>query len=175
MRKILSLVVALTIATVTSVTAAGISGSEMGIRKADVFTERPVMTGGVHYGNAPQGTSEKFERSFENAPPLIPHDIEGLLPIKVDDNKCLGCHLPKNAKMMGLGATPIPKSHFTNYRKHDPKLSKEIYQGRFNCTQCHAPQSDVNALIRNTFDGGFGDEAERKSSNLSEIINEGVK
>jgi len=174
MRKLMLVILSVVFASVSAV-AAGISGAEMGIRKADVFTEKPVMTGGVHYGDAPQGTSERFDRSFENAPPLIPHDIEGLLPIKVDDNKCLGCHLPKNAKMMGLGATPIPKSHFTNYRKHDPKLSKDIYQGRYNCTQCHAPQSDVNALIRNTFDGGFANEMERKHSNLSEKINEGVK
>jgi len=174
MRKLMLVIISVLFTSV-SVMATGISGSEMGIRKADVFTEKPVMTGGVHYGNAPQGTSEKFDRSFENAPPLIPHDIEGLLPIKADDNKCLGCHLPKNAKMMGLGATPVPKSHFTNYRKHNPKLGKDIYQGRYNCTQCHAPQSDVNALIRNTFDGGFNDESERKHSNLSETINAGVK
>jgi len=174
MKKILTLIFATAISYVGAM-AAGISDTEMGIRKADVFTEKPVMTGGVYYGDAPQGTSQRFERSFENAPPLIPHDIEGLLPIKAHDNKCLSCHLPKNAKAMGLGATPLPKSHFTNYRKHDPKLGKDIYQGRYNCTQCHAPQSDVNALIRNTFDGGFGSEMAKKHSNLADTINEGVK
>jgi len=43
------------------------------------------------------GESEVIQRSFENAPPLIPHRVGGFLPIRVDDNKCLRCHMPDKA------------------------------------------------------------------------------
>jgi len=71
-----------------------------------------------------------------------------------------------------MNATPIPVSHFTNFRPHH-KISKDgkdftktidnmkneksikkeskLYGGRFNCTQCHAPQSTGDLVVENNF------------------------
>jgi len=68
----------------------------------------------VEYSKDPAGTSKKIPRAYDNAPPMIPHDTEGMLPITTNNNQCVGCHMPEVASSMG--ATPIPTTHFTNYR-----------------------------------------------------------
>jgi cytochrome c-type protein NapB len=40
---------------------------------------------------------------------------------------------------------PAPVSHYANVK------AGELYMGRWNCTQCHAPQADVKSLVVNTF------------------------
>jgi cytochrome c-type protein NapB len=181
------------------------SEKALGLRKTDLYSEKdettPVKT---DYDRPAPGTSKKFERAYVNAPPMIPHSIDGLLPIKKDNNACLGCHMPEVASTMG--ATPIPPSHFTNYRPttvlKDGELVKEgkkvgiqegdalgnvgdiklakvkkldhLYQGRFNCTQCHAPQSKSKPLVENIFSPDFKDAKLKEKSNLIDVINEGV-
>jgi len=175
----------------------------LGLRKTTLF-EEDVAPADVKYDRPAPGTAPRFERAYVNAPPMIPHSVEGLLPITKDNNQCLGCHMPDVAK--GVGATPIPKSHFTDYRPTtvlkngellkegkkigiakgdmgnvgDIKIAKakklnHLYQGRFNCSQCHAPQADVKPIVGNTFksDGLTGDLKSR--SNLVDVINEGVE
>ena len=149
------------------------------------------------------GSAPKFERAFVNAPPMIPHSVDGLLPITKASNACLGCHLPAAAK--AAGATPIPPSHFTNFRpttvmKGDKVLKegkviatkgdignssdivlakvkklKGLYQGRFNCSQCHAPQANLDTPVGNTFQADFGDGALKTKSNLIDVMNAGVQ
>jgi len=174
----------------------------LGLRKQTLFEEDVAPVSGKFDRPAP-GTSNRFERAYVNAPPMIPHSVEGLLPITQDNNQCLGCHMPDVAK--GVGATPIPPSHFTNYRPTtvlkggelvkegktvgmhgqlgnvgDIKIAKakklnHLYQGRFNCSQCHAPQADIKPIVGNTFksDGLVGDL--KSSSNLVDVIDEGVE
>ena len=174
----------------------------LGLRKTSLFEENVKPNDGKFNRPAP-GASARFERAYVNAPPMIPHSVDGLLPITKENNQCLGCHMPDVAK--GVGATPIPPSHFTNYRPEtvlkDGELVKEgkkvglkadigntsdikiakakklnhLYQGRFNCSQCHAPQANVDTAVGNTFkpDGLTGDL--KTSSNLADIINDGVK
>jgi cytochrome c-type protein NapB len=103
-------------------------------------------------------------------------------------------------------ATPIPASHFTNYRPtteyKDGKVVKEgkvvgikgdigntsdikiakakkmdkLYQGRFNCSQCHAPQAKIDPIVGNTFKPDFGEGDELKAhSSLADAMNEGVE
>ncbi len=63
----------------------------------------------------PQVESKVIQRSsFENAPPLIPHDVEGMLDMTKENNACTGCHMPEVAE--AVKATPIPKSHFFDMR-----------------------------------------------------------
>ncbi|MCB4743684.1 MAG: nitrate reductase cytochrome c-type subunit [Sulfurovum sp.] len=175
----------------------------LGLRKKSLFKEDDVAPVNVKENRPAPGTSSRFERAYVNAPPMIPHSVEGLLPIMKNNNQCLGCHMPDVAK--GIGATPIPLSHFTNYRPEtvlkngemvkegkvvglhgdlgnvgDIKLAKvkklnHLYQGRFNCSQCHAPQAKVQTAVANTFrpDGLTGDMKTR--SNLFDTISEGVK
>jgi cytochrome c-type protein NapB len=180
-----------------------VSEEELGLRKTNLYIEKgetaPVKT---DYSRPAPGTSQKFERAYVNAPPMIPHSVDGILPITQSNNACLGCHMPEVAKSMN--ATPIPSSHFTNYRPttllKDGELVKEgkkvgrdgdignvgdikiakakkldkLYQGRFNCTQCHAPQSKTKPLVDNTFTPDFKDDKLKSKSNLIDVINEGV-
>jgi cytochrome c-type protein NapB len=49
-----------------------------------------------------------------------------------------------------------------------------LYQGRFNCSQCHAPQANVKPLVENSFTPDFKDDKLKGKSNLVDVINEGV-
>ncbi len=91
-----------------------ITEESLGLRKTDLYSEKTTVADKTSYGTAAAGASKKFERAFDNAPPMIPHDTEGMLPITINDNQCLGCHMPEVAPSMG--ATPIPKSHFASFR-----------------------------------------------------------
>lgn len=174
-----------------------LSEEEIGLRNTNLYTEDKTVADKTAYGTQPAGTSTKIERAFENAPPMIPHDVEGMLPITINNNQCTMCHDP--AVAVSMGATPIPKSHFTNFRP-DTKLSKDgkiIKEGkvientsdikttskslntlagaRFNCSQCHAPQSESNIVPKNNFTTEFRSEGLNSKSNLIDVINEGVK
>lgn len=177
----------------------------LGLRKTDLYAEAGETEGVQADFNRPApGASTKFERAFVNAPPMVPHSVEGLLPITQSNNQCLGCHMPEVAK--SVNATPIPVSHFTNYRPttvlKDGEMVKEgkvvglgkkgmgnvsdivvakakktdkLYQGRFNCSQCHAPQAKIDTLVGNTFQpDGLTDEL-KSGSSLADAMNEGVK
>lgn len=175
----------------------------LGLRKTSLFKEDGIAPPEVKEDRPAPGAAPRFERAYVNAPPMIPHSVEGLLPITKDNNQCLGCHMPDVAK--SVGATPIPPSHFTDYRPDtvlkngelvkegkvvglkgdignvgDIKLAKvkklnHLYQGRYNCSQCHAPQANVQTAVANTFkpDALTGDL--KTHSNLVDVIDEGVK
>ena len=131
---------------------------------------------------------------------MIPHSVEGLIPITKMNNQCLGCHMPEVAS--SVGSTPIPATHFTNYRPDttmkgdivlkegqvlgsmigntsdiviaDAHQGDTLYQGRFNCTQCHAPQSKVETSVANTFRPDYGDDADKAHSSLMDHMNDGI-
>jgi cytochrome c-type protein NapB len=173
-----------------------ISEESLGLRKTNLYTESDTTGESTTYGKQAAGSSKKFERAFENAPPMIPHDVEGMLPIKIGNNACTGCHLPEVAKSMN--ATPIPASHFASFRPitamgADGRITKEgggvdntsdfktvvhaldkLSSARFNCSQCHAPQSTQEPLVGNTFTPDFSAKG-KTSSNLIDTINEGVQ
>jgi len=180
-----------------------VSELTLGLRQTDLYSEKdetnPVKT---DYSRPAPGQSTRFERAYVNAPPMIPHSVEGLLPITQSNNQCIGCHMPETAKAMG--ATPIPQSHFTNYRPttvyKDGELIKEgktvglnsdlgnvsdivvakakksdkLYQGRFNCSQCHAPQSKTDTVVGNTFESDGLTGELKGHSTLADAMNEGV-
>ena len=153
-----------------------VSDTEIGLRKSTVENENDVEFFDINYGGADAGTSQKIDRSFENAPPLISHTIEDMLPITIDNNMCLSCHIKEIAADMG--ATPIPTSHYVNMRglleKGDKTELSEISNERFNCDQCHVPQTDAKPLVKNYFEAVFQNEADKSKSDLIESLNEGV-
>jgi len=178
-----------------------VSEKALGLRKTDLYSEDKATGVKTDYSRPAPGTSTKFERAYKDAPPMIPHSVEGLIPITKANNQCLGCHLPEVASAMG--ATPISQTHFTNYRPvtvlkngvvlkegkvvgkelkntSDIKIAKAkkmdtLYQGRFNCTQCHAPQAKVKTDVANTFRPDYGDNAAKAHSSLIDTMNEGVE
>jgi len=178
-----------------------VSEASMGLRKTDLYSEETTHGQKADYDRPSPGASTKFERAYKDAPPMIPHSVEGLLPITKMNNQCLGCHLPEIAP--SVGSTAIPPTHFTNYRPSttmkDGVVIKEgqvlgrtmantsdvviaettksdtLYQGRFNCTQCHAPQSKMETSVANTFRPDFGEgDAMKEHSDLADVMNEGV-
>ena len=177
-----------------------VSEKALGLRKTDLYSEDKAKGDKTDYSRPAPGTSTKFERAFKDAPPMIPHSVEGLLPITKMNNQCLGCHMPEVAP--SVGSTPIPETHFTNYRPDtvmkgdmvlkegqvlgsmigntsdiviaEAKKSDTLYKGRFNCTQCHAPQSKTKTDVANTFRPDFDNKTYKAHSSLSDAMNEGI-
>ena len=173
-----------------------ISEESLGLRKTDLYSESKTAPEAVKYDAPAPGAAKTYERAYDNAPPLIPHSVDGLLPITRKNNACLGCHMPAAAK--GVGATPIPPSHFVNFRPKtkigkdgsvvkegkavkntsDVKVvehkQKTLYQGRYNCSQCHVPQANVKPLVKNNFKPDYQSDSAKKKSNLLDVLNKGV-
>lgn len=148
------------------------SEESLGLRKTTIYSEKETVAEKTSYGKDAASTSTRIKRAFQDAPPMIPHDTEGMLPIKAGDNSCIGCHMPEVAPAMG--ATPIPVSHFTDFRprgkvvngvyveavnnyKNEVSIKKHdtLQNARFNCSACHAPQSQGKLLVENTFQPEF--------------------
>jgi len=161
-----------------------ISEESLSLRKSTLKNE-DLTPHGTKYSDTYAGSGHKIKRAFQDAPPMIPHDVTGLIPIKIGDNQCLSCHMPDMASAMG--ATPIPTSHFTDFRPvttiaADGKVEKDghvikntsseklknvsikktkggkLYGGRYNCTQCHAPQDTGVLAVPNTFEPAYLDK-----------------
>lgn len=172
------------------------SEESIGLRKTDLYSEDTTVGDKTEYIKKAAGESMLIERAFENAPPMIPHTVEGMIPITINNNACTGCHVPGVAE--SLKATPIPKSHFTDFRPatsiaKDGKIAKNgmavdntsdlktsgktldtLSGTRFNCTLCHAPQSMATDAPANNFQADFRAEGHNMKSNLVDNINEGV-
>jgi len=176
-----------------------ISEESLGLRKTTLNNEavKPAKTS---YGKSVAGSGYKIERAFQDAPPMIPHDTTGMLPIKIGDNQCIACHAPDVAA--SVGATPYPPSHMTNFRPQteiakDGEIEKnghvientsseklanisikkgnKLIGARYNCSQCHAPQSDTPLAVPNNFTPDYTskDGAHRSSWNGTKLM-EGI-
>ena len=162
-----------------------VTEASLGLRKTDLYSEDTETHGAVtKYSDAAAGTSKKIKRAFQDAPPMIPHSVEGLIPITITNNACVGCHMP--AVAAAVKATPVPKSHLMDFRPKtnigkDGRITKDgkavdntssetranisikenkeekLTGARFNCTQCHAPQSDAEAP-KNTFEAVYSNK-----------------
>ena len=163
------------------------SEESLGLRKVDIYKENTVLPSKTDYTKPAAGASTKIKRAFQDAPPMIPHDVEGMLPITINNNQCTMCHEPAVATSMG--ATPIPKSHFMDFRpKHNydgEKFTKSIDNmknevsvkpisqlagARFNCSQCHAPQSSGELAVQSNFEAAYTKEDGQFKSSWDEVI-----
>jgi len=167
-----------------------ISEESLGLRKTDIYVEQNETYGHkAAYSTTYAGSGNKIKRAFQDAPPMIPHDTEGMLPITIDNNQCIGCHMPEVAESMG--ATPVPSSHFLDMRpkhnydgelftkavdnmKNEVSIKKgdKLSGARFNCSKCHAPQSGDDVSVKNTFEADFTskDGASRSSWNGTKLM-----
>jgi cytochrome c-type protein NapB len=148
------------------------SEEELGLRRTPLTDETKEMPAHGEYGKAEPGKSKPLGRAFENSPPLIPHDLTGMLPIEETNNACMNCHMPDHAA--SLNATPIPRSHFTDLDT-GKDLGGKLDGKRYPCMQCHVPQVDIPEPIKNTFRADFRTKRSKTSSNLLDTLNEGVK
>ena len=178
----LGLVTAATLFVVGCSTTQTYSEESLGLRKTNLYTEGAETTGDMtKYGKASAGKSKTITRAFQDAPPMIPHDVSQYGEITIKNNACVGCHAPEVAPSMG--ALPYPKSHMTDFRPKtgiasDGRITKDgvgvdntsnanlrdisikstagrLAGARFNCSQCHAPQSNATDAPANTFEAVF--------------------
>ncbi|MDQ7044234.1 MAG: nitrate reductase cytochrome c-type subunit [Sulfurimonas sp.] len=166
---------------------ASISEESLGLRKTNIYAEDDTIASKTEYRRAQAGESTKIKRAFQDAPPMIPHDVTDFLPITKDNNSCIGCHAPDIAPAMG--ATPIPPSHFLDMRpRHicdgvkfkksidntknetDIKRLTHLSQARYNCSQCHAPQSQGNPSVENLFEAKFTKKGGEYKSSWDEVV-----
>jgi nitrate reductase (cytochrome), electron transfer subunit len=174
-------------ATTMSAAEKTVSEESLGLRKTTIYSEKDTTADKVMYGTDAAGTSKKIKRAFQDAPPMIPHDVDGMLPITINNNQCTMCHEPAVAESMG--ATPIPKSHFMDFRpKHkfdgkqftksidnmknevSVKPIEQLAGARFNCTQCHAPQTTGKLAVENNFEAAFTKKDGEFKSSWDEVI-----
>jgi len=123
---------------VTGIRQASLTADSQNLPELKLNTTQPVP-----------GKVKAAPAAFNAAPPMIPHSVEGMVPITKTNNMCLNCHMPTNAK--GMGVTPIPASHFVDNFEGGKKTSK-LAGSRYNCTLCHAPQAQVDPVIENKFE-----------------------
>lgn len=144
--------------------------NDLGLRSASLYSEN-VNLKDFSYSTTPAGESTTIERAYENAPPMIPHDVDGMLDITKDYNACIGCHSRENASLMN--ATPVPLSHM--YDTFKRKQTDHIVDTRYNCNLCHTPQANVQPVVGNNFKPDFRKQDGKSKSNLLEVLDEGVK
>ncbi len=148
-----------------------VADTEIGIRNIDLQDENGVQNPLFTALGGNPGENKVYERSFENAPPFIPHSLDGLEPITMDNNSCLSCHTPETAP--ALGTLSVPSSHLTDLRINKD-LGGAVSQSRFNCTQCHVALTDAPPVLNNNFKADFRQKNGNQSSNLLEVLNEGI-
>lgn len=142
------------------VAAAPVVLAQDGTDPDDLGLRHTPLTGAGKKTEAPKvkgdkpGTNEKLARSYHTAPPMIPHAVDGFVPIGLR-NQCLNCHT--NPPKPYRAATLVPETHYVGRDGKTaapaPASVRMIYLGFYNCTMCHAPQKDAAPLVENTFKG----------------------
>ena len=89
-------------------------------------------------------------RLNRETPPVIPHGITDFLPLTRAANMCLDCHEVPGAKKKGE-PTPLPASHYVDYRNAPWKRGGKVAGARWVCTACHVPQTDAKPLVGTTY------------------------
>lgn len=125
-----------------------IPDEDLGLSKTSVY-DSPAPAP-FEYGDKDAGTvGKRVVRSYNTAPPMIPHTTKDMVPITRDFNLCKDCHVQPDligTKITAGMPVPAPASHYVDVKKG------ELYMGRWNCTQCHRPQADVKLLVDSVFD-----------------------
>ncbi len=138
------------VAVAFAATGQAMDDSSLGLSKTSVYDD-PTPVAPVYDAPPPGVPVAAPERYFPGAPPVIPHSINGLVPITGQSNTCLGCHDKPDMigkKIKGV-PTPMTASHYSSPWTKD-KPAKKVAGARYNCNQCHAPQSDAKPLVKNT-------------------------
>ena len=87
-----------------------------------------------------------IEVSFDDQPPMIPHESDDKEKISLTENNCLNCHSKATYKKK-----EAPKPTSTHFKGRDGEKTDELAANRYFCTQCHVPQVDTKVLIGNSF------------------------
>ena len=134
----------------SSSTEKAIDELNMGLSKTSVFdTPTPTV---YTYSDGKPGYNDRLAKAWDELPPQIPHRVEEFLPVVMEDNQCLDCHdVPKyigkpfNTDRTKKSKSPMSENHYAS------EDLDEIAGARFNCMQCHVPQTNAEPLVDNTY------------------------
>lgn len=127
--------------------AAPTPDTALGLARGSVF-EVPTPAGFKDNDSAP-GERPALPRPHVTAPPQIPHGVADFLPITVKQNACVDCHAVAQKKPGE--ATPLPPSHYTDYRNAPDLVGTQVAGARYVCVACHAAGTNAPALVENRF------------------------
>jgi cytochrome c-type protein NapB len=126
----------------------GTPDAEIGLSKTSVFdTPSPAA---VEVNQTMPGENPVHPRANAVEPPVIPHGIGDFLPITAGDNMCVACHAI-DVKEEG-SPTPIPESHYVDYRNSPDQVGDELAGARYNCVACHVSLTTTTPLVPNTYE-----------------------
>jgi len=128
-------------------TSTPIADTELGLSKGSVF-DVPTPPA-VKANERTPGEGPLVPRPYVIAPPQIPHAAADFLPITLTQNACLDCHAVKDKKPGE--PTPIPPSHYTDYRRTPDRVGDKLAGARYVCVSCHAARTDAPSLMGNRF------------------------
>jgi cytochrome c-type protein NapB len=152
--KILTILAALGLMAATTAGIAdersAIDELNMGLSKTSVFdTPTPNV---YTYSDAKPGYNDRLAKAWDELPPQIPHLVEEYLPVLLEDNQCLDCHdkpkyigRPWNTDRTVKSHSPMSRNHYAT------KELEDVSGARYNCMQCHVPQSNAAPLVDNTY------------------------
>jgi cytochrome c-type protein NapB len=152
--KILTILAALGLITLSSSGTADDSNAidelNMGLSKTSVFdTPTPKV---YTYSDAKPGYNDRLAKAWKELPPGIPHLVDEYLPVNLEDNQCLDCHdkpkyigKPWNTDRTVKNKSPMSRNHYATDELED------LAGARYNCMQCHVPQSNATPLVENTY------------------------
>lgn len=125
----------------------GVPDTKLGLSKTSVF-DAPAPPATETNVSDP-GDRPAVPASFPQQPPAIPHGIRDFLPITRGDNECIECHAV-DEKVEGE-PTPIPPSHYTDFRNAPGSRQENIVGARYVCVTCHVSPGGNPPLVDNTF------------------------
>jgi cytochrome c-type protein NapB len=111
--------------------------SDLGLVKGSVF-EAPAPAR-VEPVESEPGKGDLRPRAFPGAPPVISHSLADIAPITRDTNDCITCH--QVSERRPGEPTPIPESHFIDWRNAPGVKRAEVAGARWVCTLCHVRQT----------------------------------
>jgi len=116
----------------------------LGLSHTSVF-EVPAPPAYQDEASAP-GEKALPRRINREYPPVIPHSIADCTPITRSSNLCMDCHAVPGPKKKGE-ATPIPASHFLDFRRAPETKGAQVSGARYVCISCHVPRTDAPPLV----------------------------
>jgi len=128
--------------------AGSVKDTQLGLSKGSVFD---VPSPPVYQAeDGAPGEKPLSKRISAEIPPVIPHAIGDFLPITRDVNMCIECHELPGPKRKGE-PTPLPRSHYVDWRHDQGKVLAKPAGARWVCTACHAPLTDAKPLVVSKF------------------------
>lgn len=124
-----------------------VTDAEIGLAKGSVF-DVPTPPA-VKANESNPGELPVLPRPYVIAPPRVPHAVSDFLPITQKQNACLDCHAVQEKKQGD--PTPIPPSHYTDYRNAPDRVGGQVAGARYVCVSCHAARTNAPDLVENRF------------------------